>query len=130
MAGSPDMRTPMRRVLGLGSARSGTREFWRQRLTGAANVPLTIGFVILVVMLIGRPYADAVALLSSPVAAVILLLLIASVAIHMRIGMQVVIEDYVHNEAFKVVALAANTFFAILVAAASAVAVLKLTFGA
>lgn len=128
MAGT-QMRTPMRRVLGLGSARSGTEHFWRQRLTGAANVPLTIAFVILVVMLIGRPYGEAAALLASPVVAVVLLLLIVSVSIHMRIGMQVVIEDYVHNEALRVVALAANTFFAVLVAVASAAAVLKLTFG-
>jgi succinate dehydrogenase / fumarate reductase membrane anchor subunit len=123
------MRTPMRGVLGLGSAHSGTEHFWRQRRTGAANVPLGVGLVILVVMLIGRPYGDAAAILASPVAAVILVLLIVSVAIHMRLGMQAVIEDYVHNEALRVVALAANTFFAIFVAAAGLVAVLKLTFG-
>jgi succinate dehydrogenase / fumarate reductase membrane anchor subunit len=123
------MHTPMRTVLGLGSAHSGTEHFWRQRLTGAANAVLVTAFIVILAMIVGRPYAEIVSVLSSPVVAVILLLLVASVATHMRIGMQVVIEDYVHAEALRVIALVANTFFAVAVAVVAGVAILKLAFG-
>jgi succinate dehydrogenase / fumarate reductase membrane anchor subunit len=123
------MRTPLSRVLHLGSARSGTEHFWRQRLTGAANVPLVIGLIVIVVMTVGQPYETAVTYLGSPWVAAILVLLFISVAIHMRIGMQVVVEDYVHSEGLKVVLLAASTFFSVGVAAVAILAILKLTFG-
>jgi succinate dehydrogenase / fumarate reductase membrane anchor subunit len=123
------MRTPLSRVLHLGSARSGTEHFWRQRLTGAANVPLVIGLIVIVVMTVGQPYETAVTYLGSPWVAAILVLLFISVAIHMRIGMQVVVEDYVHSEGLRVVLLAASTFFSFGVAAIAILAILKLTFG-
>jgi succinate dehydrogenase / fumarate reductase membrane anchor subunit len=123
------MRTPMRGVLGLGSARSGTEHFWRQRVTGAANAILVVAFVIIILSVVGRPYADVAPILSSPVVGVILVLLVVSVAVHMRIGMQVVIEDYVHGEGMKVLLLVANTFFTFAVAAIAVVAILKLVFG-
>src|SRR4029077_17812622 len=107
------LSTPLARVRGLGSAKSGTEHFWRQRLTAVANVPLTIAFVLIVVSLLGRNHAAVTQILGSPLAAVILLLFILSIAIHMRIGMQVIIEDYVHDEGRKLVLLMANTFFAI-----------------
>jgi len=122
------MSTPLARVRGLGAARSGTEHFWRQRLTAVANVPLTIAFVLIVVALLGRNHAAVVQILGSPLIAVIMLLFIFSITVHMRIGMQVIIEDYVQDEGSRVVLLMANTFFAVVVGLASAFAVLMLSF--
>jgi succinate dehydrogenase / fumarate reductase membrane anchor subunit len=123
------MRTPLRQVRGLGSARSGTEHFWHQRLTAMANIPLTIGFVVIVASLMGRNHAAVVQILGSPLVAVLMLLFILSATIHMRIGMQVIIEDYVHDDFAKFTLLIANSFFAIVVALTSAFAILKLSFG-
>jgi succinate dehydrogenase / fumarate reductase membrane anchor subunit len=123
------MSTPLARVRGLGAAKSGTEHFWRQRLTAVANVPLTIAFVLILVSLLGRNHAWAAQTLGSPLVAIIMLLFIVSITIHMRIGMQVVIEDYVHDEPGRLVLLMANTFFALAVALASAYGILKLSFG-
>jgi succinate dehydrogenase / fumarate reductase membrane anchor subunit len=123
------MSTPLSRVRGLGAARSGTEHFWRQRLTAVANVPLTIAFVLILVSLLGRNHAFAAQTLGSPLVAIIMLLFIASITIHMRIGMQVVIEDYVNDEPARLILLMANTFFSLAVALASAYGVLKLSFG-
>jgi succinate dehydrogenase membrane anchor subunit len=122
------MSTPLARVRGLGAAKSGTEHFWRQRLTAVANVPLTIAFVFIVVGLLGRNHAAVVQILGSPLVAVIMLLFILSITTHMRIGMQVIIEDYVHDERSKFFLLMANTFFAVVVALASAFAILTLSF--
>jgi succinate dehydrogenase / fumarate reductase membrane anchor subunit len=123
------LSTPLARVRGLGSARSGTGHFWIQRLTAVANVPLTIAFVVIVVALLGRNHAAAAQILGSPVVAIIMLLFIASVCVHMRIGMQVIIEDYVHEEPHRLILLMLNTFFVIAVGLASAYGILKLSFG-
>lgn len=123
------MRTPLARVRGFGSARSGTDHFWRQRLTAVANVPLAIAFVVIAASLLGRNHAAVVQILGSPFVAVVMLLFIASVTIHMRLGMQVIIEDYVHDDMAKLICLMANTFFTIAIALASAYAILKLSFG-
>jgi succinate dehydrogenase / fumarate reductase membrane anchor subunit len=128
MAGGK-MSTPLARVRGLGAAKSGTEHFWRQRLTAVANVPLTIAFVLIVVSLLGRNHAAAAQILGSPLVAIVMLLFIISVTAHMRIGMQVVIEDYVHDEPAKVILLMLNTFFAFAVALATAYGILKLSFG-
>ncbi len=122
------MSTPLARVLGLGSAKSGTEHFWRQRLTAVANVPLTIGVVVIVVGLLGRNHAAVVQILGSPLVAIIMLLFIISVTTHMRIGMQVIIEDYVHDDVHKLILLMANTFFTVAVALASVFAILMLSF--
>jgi succinate dehydrogenase / fumarate reductase membrane anchor subunit len=124
-----NMRTPLARVRGLGSARSGTGHFWRQRLTAVANVPLVIAFVVITASLFGRNHAAVVQILGSPLVAIVMLLFIVSVTTHMRIGMQVVIEDYVHDDVPKLICLMANTFFTIAVALASVYAILKLSFG-
>ena len=122
-------RTPLGRVRGLGAAKSGTEHFWRQRVTAVANVPLTIAFVLIVVSLLGRNHAAAQQILGTPLVAIVMLLFIGSVTYHMRLGMQVIIEDYVHDEIPKLLLLMLNTFFAIAVGLASAYAIFKLSFG-
>ena len=123
-----DMSTPLKHVRGLGPARSGTEQFWHQRLTAIANVPLTIALIVIIIGLMGRNHAAVVQILGSPLVAVIMLLFIMSITTHMRIGMQVIIEDYVHDEARKFILLIANTFFAVAVGLASAFAILMLSF--
>jgi succinate dehydrogenase / fumarate reductase membrane anchor subunit len=123
------IRTPLARVRGLGAARSGTDHFWRQRLTAVANIPLTIAAVVIIIMLLGRNQAAAAQILGSPAVVIIMLLFIVSVAVHMRIGMRVVIEDYAQNEIIKLALIMANYFFTIAVALTAAYGLLKLSFG-
>jgi succinate dehydrogenase / fumarate reductase membrane anchor subunit len=123
------IRTPLARVLGRGAAKSGTEHFWHQRLTAVANVPLTIAAVIILIALLGRNQAAVAQILGSPAVAIIMLLFIGSIIIHMRIGMAVIIEDYVHGESVKLTLLMANTFFTIAVGMACVYGILKLSFG-
>ena len=123
------MRTPLGTVRGYGSAKSGTEHFWRQRVTAVANVPLTIAGVIIVIALLGRNHAAAVQILGSPLVAIVMLLFILSISMHMRIGMQVIIEDYVHEEKAKLALILLNTFYVVLVGLAATYAILKLSFG-
>jgi len=123
------MRTPLGRVRNLGAAHSGTSDFWRQRLTGVAMTLLMIPVIVVVMMLLGRNHAGAAQILGSLPIALILLLFIFASAWHMKIGMQVVIEDYVHNEKLKLAAVMLNNFFSIAVALASTYAILKLSSG-
>ncbi|MGA8653244.1 MAG: succinate dehydrogenase, hydrophobic membrane anchor protein [Xanthobacteraceae bacterium] len=123
------IRTPLSRVRGLGAAHSGTGHFWRQRLTAVANIPLTIAAIVIFIMLLGRNQAAVAQILGSAPVAIIMLLFIASITMHMRIGMQVIIEDYVHDEIAKLVLIMANSFFTIAIALTSAYGILKLSFG-
>ena len=123
------MRTPLGRVRNLGAAHSGTSDFWRQRITGVAMTLLMIPVIVIVMMLLGRNQAGAAQILGSLPIAVILLLFIFASAWHMKIGMQVVIEDYVHNEKLKLTAIMLNNFFSVAVALASNYAILKLSYG-
>ena len=130
MSNPSSMRTPLSKVRGLGSAKSGTEHFWLQRVTAVANVVLTFAFICILVGVIGRDYEDALDYLSRPVVAAMLTLFVISGIIHMRLGMQVIIEDYVHGEGAKVAALILNTFFCVAVGAVSLIAILKLAVGA
>lgn len=124
-----DMNTPLSSVRGLGSAKEGTEHFWRQRLTAVANIPLLLFFVISLISLLGDDYATVVGYLGSPLVSALMLMVILSAVIHMRLGMQVIIEDYIHGELLKVGCVMLNTFFAIFVGLVSAVALLKMSFG-
>jgi succinate dehydrogenase / fumarate reductase, membrane anchor subunit len=124
-----DMRTPLGRVRGFGSARSGTEHFWYQRLTSVALVLLTAAVILIVMSLLGRNHAAVVQILGSPIVAIIMLLFVLTTAYHMKLGMQEVIEDYVHDEAMKYTLLIGNSFFCVVVALAASFAILKLSFG-
>jgi succinate dehydrogenase / fumarate reductase membrane anchor subunit len=124
------IRTPLSRVRGSGTAKSGTGHFWHQRVTAIANIPLTIAAVIILIAVLGRLQPAVKQILGSPAIAIIMLLFVASITTHMRIGMQVIIEDYVHHEPAKFALLIANTFFTIAVGLACAFGILKLSFGA
>ena len=123
------MRTPMRRVRGLGAAHSGTGHFWHQRITSVAAIPLSIALIVIVIALLGRSHAAVVQILGSPIVAIIMLLFMINMTYHMWIGMQEIIVDYVHSNKFKLTSLLANTFFCFAVAFASCFAILKLSFG-
>ena len=129
MAAPLHMRTPLGRVLGRGAAKSGTEHFWHQRLTAVANVPLTIAAIAILITLVGRNQAAVAQILGSPTVAIIMLLFVVSITIHMRLGMVVIIEDYVHDDSTKLTLLIANTFFSIAVGLASVYGILKLSFG-
>jgi succinate dehydrogenase membrane anchor subunit len=122
------MATPLKRVRGLGAAHHGTETFWRQRLTAVANVPLLIFLILAIVTHIGASYAEVHAFIARPVVALALVALILSAAIHMRIGLKEIIEDYVHGGG-KVVAILLATFFAVGVGLASVLAIIKISLG-
>ena len=124
-----NLRTPLGRARGFGSARTGTRDFWHQRVTSVAAIPLTIAAIVIVISLLGRSHAAVVQILGSPLVAITMLLFIINTAYHMWIGLQEIIIDYVHEDKLKLMALMANTFFVIALTFASAFAILKLSFG-
>jgi succinate dehydrogenase / fumarate reductase, membrane anchor subunit len=125
-----DFRTPAKRVRGLGSAKDGTEHFWRQRLTAMANIPLLLFFVGFVVSLNGASHEDMIAAVSHPLTAIALIAVIGSAFLHMKLGMQVVIEDYIHGEGAKVMMLFLNTAFTYGVGLITVFAILKISFGA
>lgn len=123
-------RTPLGRVRGLGSAKSGTAHFWQQRATAIAGVPIVIFLIWLAVNLAGADYESARGLLSHPAVTILLALSFFVILKHMRLGMQVIIEDYVHVEGWKMAVLLANTVFTYAVGSAALYALARLTFGA
>jgi len=124
------MATPLKRVRGLGAAHRGTETFWRQRVTAVANIPLVIFLILAIVSHIGSSYGEVKSYLASPIVALVMLALVISAAIHLGIGLKEIIEDYVHGEGAKVVAILLATFFAYGVALAALLAIVKISLGA
>ena len=119
-------RTSLARVRGLGSAKDGVGHWWAQRLTAVALVPLSLWLVAGIVSLTGADRADVIAWAGSPVTAALLIMVIAATFHHAQLGLQVVIEDYVHSESVKIAAIIAVKLLAAVMALIGAVAVLKL----
>ncbi|KQW19512.1 succinate dehydrogenase [Afipia sp. Root123D2] len=129
-SGKPtSMRTPLSRVRNLGAAHSGTTDFFRQRITAVALVLLIVPVIAVIMTLLGRNQAAAAQILGSPLIAIIMILFIIASCWHMKIGMQVVLEDYVHDEKLKLAAIIANNFFSFGVGIASIYAIIKLSSG-
>lgn len=122
-------RTPMGRARGLGSARDGAGHWWAQRLTAIALVPLTLWFVASVVALAGASHAEVVAWLGAPVPAVLMILMIVATFHHAQLGLQVVIEDYIHSEGLKIAGIVLVKFAAAALGLVSVFAVLRIAFG-
>ncbi|WP_377297368.1 succinate dehydrogenase, hydrophobic membrane anchor protein [Rhizobium sp. SGZ-381] len=123
-----DMRTPLGKVRGLGSAKSGTEHFWKVRTTSVALVPLLLFYLGFLVMYAGRPYADVVSALSNPFIATINALTIIASIVHMRLGMEEILQDYIHSEKMKLALLILNSFFSLLVGGLCLFAALKIAF--
>jgi succinate dehydrogenase / fumarate reductase membrane anchor subunit len=126
-ATSRSIRTPMARVRGLGAAHSGTEHFWRQRVTAVSNLVLVLALLAVLVATYGRDYVSTLAVVGHPAVAIVLILLAISVSLHMRLGMMVIIEDYVHGEGAKLAAVILNTFFSFAVAAVAIFAILRIS---
>jgi succinate dehydrogenase / fumarate reductase membrane anchor subunit len=124
------MRTPLGRVLGLGSAKSGYGHWWGQRLSAVALTPLGLWFVVSVLGLTSTDYWAAAAWVGEPVNAILLILLLLTLLYHSNLGVQVVIEDYVHHRGAKVVALVLTRFSHALMAVAGVYSVVVLSIGA
>jgi len=123
------MRTPLGMVRGLGSARDGTHHWWMQRVTAISNIPLIIFLIVFVISHLGASRAEVVASVANPFVAILLALTMISVLWHMRLGLQVVIEDYVHGHGTRLAALLANSFFTAALGVAALYAILKMSFG-
>ncbi|MGN6466669.1 MAG: succinate dehydrogenase, hydrophobic membrane anchor protein [Rhizobiaceae bacterium] len=124
-----EMQTPLRKVRGLGAAREGTGHFWRVRVTSVALIVLSLYFLGFVISLNGSDYATVRAALAQPFAALMIALFVLVGLVHMRLGMQEIVEDYIHEEGQKLGLLILSTFFCVVVGAASIFALIKLTLG-
>ena len=124
-----DYRTPVARARGLGSAKDGTHHWWMQRITAIALVPLTVWLVGSLVAIGSADHAQTVHWIRSPAVSIALLLTIAALFHHAQLGLQVVIEDYVHAEWKKIAVLITVKLLAIAIAATAAFSVLKIAFG-
>jgi len=124
-----DLRTPLSRARGLGSAKEGVHHFWAQRITAVALIPLVAWFAISLIMMSGADYAVVRAWIGSPVVMVLLTLTIVIGLHHGQLGMQVVIEDYVHNDGMKLALIVLMRFIAVFFGLAAIVAILRIGFG-
>ena len=123
------MATPLARARGLGAAHKGPETFWRQRVTAVANVPLVLFLILSILLHIHSSWRDVHAYLARPVVAVLMLGLVFSATMHMRIGLKEIIEDYVTNDAARLVTLLLASFFCIGVGLAAALALVKISLG-
>ena len=126
---SSDLRTPLARARGLGSARTGLHHWWAQRLTAVALVPLVVWFAVSLIMMSGADQAVVRAWIGSPFVMVLLTLTIVVGLHHGQLGLQVVIEDYIHNEGWKLAFILLVRFFVVLFGVAAIVAILRIGFG-
>lgn len=122
-------KTPLGQVLGLGSAKAGTEHWWHQRVTAIAGIPLVVFLIAYLLMHRGASRAEIVASMYNPFVAILMALTIANLVWHMRLGLQVVIEDYVHTDHTKYALLLINTFFAVVMVVAALFAILKMSIG-
>lgn len=124
-----DLRTPLSRARGLGSAKQGVHHWWAQRVTAVALIPLVAWFAISLIMLSGADYAVVRAWIGSPVVMVLLTLTIVIGLHHGQLGMQEVVEDYVHGEGLKLALIVLLRFTAVFFGLAAIVAILRIGFG-
>lgn len=124
------LRSPLGRVLGLGTAKDGTSHWWGQRVSALALLILGLWFAFSLATMPGFGYDEAYAFIGRPVNSVLLLLLSLSLAYHSNLGIQVVIEDYVHAPGLKIITLIASRFAHGLLAVAAVFAVLKIGLNA
>ncbi len=124
-----DMKTPLAKVRGLGSAKDGTHHWLVHRITAIANIPLILFVVVSFVGNAGKGHAEWVAWLKQPIVSVLMILFIANMVHHMRLGLQVLIEDYVHDHGLKFASMIALTFASVLIAVLSIFSILRIAFG-
>ncbi len=125
-----NFRTPFKMVEGLGSAKSGTEHFWHQRMTAVSNIPMVIFLLWFVISHLGASRIAVVTSIQNPFIAISLALSFVSILWHMRLGMQTVIEDYVHGTAVKTASLLLNGFVTTALGVAAVYAIVKMSFGA
>ncbi|HAA92785.1 MAG TPA: succinate dehydrogenase, hydrophobic membrane anchor protein [Rhodospirillaceae bacterium] len=123
------LQNPLARARGLGTAKAGAEHWLIQRVSAVALIPLTVWFIYAALTLAGADYATTKAWLATPHNAILMVLLIIATFHHMQMGLQVIIEDYVHVEAVKVISLIVNKLVALGLGVASIFAVLKVAFG-
>ena len=124
-----NLQTPLGRARGLGSAKSGTKHWWAQRVTAIALIPLTIWFVVAMISATGNDYNNAQQFIGNPINAILFILLIVATFHHAQLGLQVVIEDYVHNKPMEIGLLIITKGTVIVLSLSSVFAVLSITFG-
>ncbi|MDB5406612.1 MAG: sdhD [Rhodospirillales bacterium] len=128
MMNGSEMRSPLGRAIGLGSAKEGVEHWWRQRMTAVALVPLVLWFVIALIAHLGVDQRAAVAWLGSPIPAILMILMIGVAFYHAALGIQVVVEDYVHREWCKLTLLIATRFACFFLGVVGIFAILRMAF--
>lgn len=120
------LRSPLGKVRGLGSAKNGTHHWWMQKVTAVALIPLTIWFVASVVQMTQADYEVVISWMNSPIVAVLMLLFVITGIYHLKLGLQVVIEDYIHSEGSKMFLQMLVTFGCVAVAITAVFSILKI----